>query len=109
MSDISVCIMDRVYRLAVADNQEDKLRDCAAELDRRMRQIRSNGRVLGYDQIAVMVALDLLWSDADKNAAAQEQQRRESEDSSRVEQMMAKAKAALVQNLSEPEISENTD
>ena len=58
MSDVSLNIMDRTYRLAVAQEDEEKLRLCGAELDRRMRQIRESGRVLGYDQIAVMVALD---------------------------------------------------
>ena len=71
MSDVSLNIMDRTYRLAVAQEDEEKLRICGAELDRRMRQIRESGRVLGYDQIAVMVALDLLWTNQDREKQAQ--------------------------------------
>ena len=67
MSDLSLHIMDRVYHLAVAPENEAKLRLCGQELDRRMRAIRESGRVLGYDQIAVMVALDLIWSSFDKD------------------------------------------
>lgn len=67
MSDVSLSIMDRVYRLAVAPENEEKLRRCGEELDRKMRAVRDAGRVLGYDQIAVMVALDLIWSNLDRD------------------------------------------
>ena len=88
MSDVSLNIMDRTYRLAVAPENEEKLRRCGSELDGRMRRIRESGRVLGYDQIAVMVALDLLWASFDRDAKAQR-------DASRIEELARAVKAAL--------------
>ena len=88
MSDVSLNIMDRTYRLAVAQEDEEKLRLCGAELDRRMRQIRESGRVLGYDQIAVMVALDLLWTNQDREKQAQL-------DQARMKELQATVSAAL--------------
>ena len=88
MSDVSLNIMDRTYRLAVAPENEEKLRRCGRELDGRMRRIRESGRVLGYDQIAVMVALDLLWASFDSDERAQR-------DASRVEELVRAVKAAI--------------
>lgn len=61
MSDLSLNIMDQVFHFEVKPEDEDRLRACGEELDRQMRSIRESGRVLGYDQVAVMVALDLIW------------------------------------------------
>lgn len=88
MSDVSLNIMDRTYRLAVAPENEEKLRRCGRELDGRMRRIRESGRVLGYDQIAVMVALDLLWASFDRDERAQRE-------ASRIEELVRAVKAAI--------------
>ncbi len=88
MSDVSLNIMDRTYRLAVAPENEEKLRRCGRELDGRMRRIRESGRVLGYDQIAVMVALDLLWASFDRDERAQR-------DASRIEELVRAVEAAI--------------
>ena len=98
MSDLSLHIMDRVYHLAVAPENEAKLRQCGQELDRRMRSIRESGRVLGYDQIAVMVALDLIWSSMDKDEAAKCSQDREAAAASKLEQLRAECQAAIERN-----------
>lgn len=98
MSDLSLHIMDRVYHLAVAPENEAKLRLCGQELDRRMRAIRESGRVLGYDQIAVMVALDLIWSSFDKDEAAKSSQDREAAAATRLEQLRAECQAAIERN-----------
>ena len=97
MSDVSLNIMDRTYRLAVAPENEEKLRRCGSELDGRMRRIRESGRVLGYDQIAVMVALDLLWASFDRDAKAQQ-------DASRIEELARAVKAALERLEHAPEV-----
>ena len=70
MSDLSLNIMDRVFHFGVKPEDEDRLRACGEELDRQMRSIRESGRVLGYDQVAVMVALDLIWGRLDYEDAA---------------------------------------
>lgn len=96
MSDVSLNIMDRTYRLAVAPENEEKLRRCGRELDGRMRRIRESGRVLGYDQIAVMVALDLLWASFDRDERAQR-------DASRIEELVRAVKAAIERLEAAPE------
>lgn len=96
MSDVSLNIMDRTYRLAVAPENEEKLRRCGRELDGRMRRIRESGRVLGYDQIAVMVALDLLWASFDHDERAQR-------DASRIEELVRAVKAAIERLEAAPE------
>lgn len=99
MSDVSLNIMDRTYRLAVAPENEEKLRRCGRELDGRMRRIRESGRVLGYDQIAVMVALDLLWASFDHDERAQR-------DAARIEELVRAVKAAIERLETAPEVLE---
>ncbi|MCG5031657.1 cell division protein ZapA [Mesosutterella sp. OilRF-GAM-744-9] len=98
MSDLSLNIMDRTFRLAVAPENAEKLQRCGAELDRRMREIRESGRVLGYDQIAVMVALDLIWTGFDKDEEARINKSRQQEASSKIEQLRAECEAAIARN-----------
>lgn len=62
MSDhktLTVTILDREYRVACPQNQEIKLEQAASALDRKMKEIRSTGKVFGIERIAVMAALNL--------------------------------------------------
>lgn len=56
---VNVRILDRDYQVACPPNEEDALRDSAALLHRKMRDIRQSGAVVGLDRIAVMAALNL--------------------------------------------------
>ncbi len=56
---VSVYILDKEYRIACREGQEDGLRASAQLVDRRMREIRQSGRIIGVDRIAVMVALNM--------------------------------------------------
>ena len=56
---IIVQILDKDYRVACQDGQQDSLLASARFLDQKMREIRSSGRVIGTDRIAVMTALNL--------------------------------------------------
>jgi cell division protein ZapA len=58
---VTVQILDKDYRIACAPDEQHGLMDCARLLDRRMREVRQNGRVIGADRIAVMAALNLLY------------------------------------------------
>ncbi len=98
MSDISLKIMDRTYRLSVPAENAEKLRRCGEELDRRMLRIRESGRVLGYDQIAVMVALDLVWAEFDMNEALEDGRKQTEDASARMEQMRAACAEALAES-----------
>ena len=58
---ISVHILDKDYQVACPTEQRDSLVGAASELDRRMRDIRQSGSVVGVERIAVMAALNLAY------------------------------------------------
>ena len=56
---ISVDILDREYQFACEPGEREALRAAAAYLDERMRAIKSAGRLMSLERIAVMTALNL--------------------------------------------------
>ena len=56
---VAVNILGKEYRIACEPGSEQELVDAARFLDARMREVRSSGKVIGADRIAVMVALNL--------------------------------------------------
>jgi cell division protein ZapA len=56
---VTVKILEKDYRIACAPNHKDSLVDSASLLNEKMHEIRSSGKVIGSDRIAVMAALNL--------------------------------------------------
>ena len=56
---LSVNILDREFRVNCPESEQQHLLDSATALDKRMREIRDTGRVIGVDRIAIMAALNL--------------------------------------------------
>jgi len=56
---VTVHILDKEYRVACKQGEEDSLIASARFVDQKMREIRSGGKVLGTDRIAVMAALNM--------------------------------------------------
>lgn len=56
---VTVHILDKEYRVACNRGEEDSLIASARFVDQKMREIRSSGKVLGTDRIAVMTALNM--------------------------------------------------
>jgi len=56
---ITVAILDREYQFACQPEERKALREAAAHLDERMRAVRSAGRLMQLERIAVMTALNL--------------------------------------------------
>lgn len=56
---VSVTILGKEYRIACEEAEVDALLRAARHLDARMREIRTSGKVIGSDRIAVMAALNL--------------------------------------------------
>lgn len=56
---VVVHILDKEYRIACQKGEEEGLLASARLLDTKMRSIRSSGKVIGSDRMAVMVALNL--------------------------------------------------
>jgi len=52
-------ILDREYRVACEPDERQSLLEAAHQLDQQMREIRSNGRLMALERIAVMAALNL--------------------------------------------------
>jgi len=56
---ISVMILDREYRVSCPPEERSSLLEAASILDSQMREIRSNGRLMALERIAVLAALNL--------------------------------------------------
>lgn len=56
---ITVKILAKDYQIACPEEQTHHLIDAALLLDSKMKEIRTSGRVIGIERIAVMAALNL--------------------------------------------------
>ena len=54
-----ITLLGKAYRVACAEDERDELLEAVAYLDRRMREIRESGKVIGGERIAVMAALNI--------------------------------------------------
>ena len=58
-NSVTVKILDKEYRVACPDGEEQSLIESARQLDGKMRDIRNSGKVIGMERIAVMAALNI--------------------------------------------------
>lgn len=56
---LDVLIMGREFRISCPDDERQSLLEAAAYLDRKMREIRESGKVIGVERIAIMAALNI--------------------------------------------------
>ena len=56
---VTVNILDKDYQVSCPTEQEAELIVSASYLDKQMRSIRENGKVIGLERIAVMAALNI--------------------------------------------------
>jgi len=56
---VSIDILDKSYQVACKPEQEAELKQAASDLDDQMRAIRSTGKVIGLERVAIMAALNL--------------------------------------------------
>jgi cell division protein ZapA len=56
---VSIDILDKSYQVACEPEQEAELRQAASDLDDQMRSIRSTGKIIGLERVAIMAALNL--------------------------------------------------
>ncbi|MGU1938338.1 cell division protein ZapA [Pseudomonas aeruginosa] len=57
---LTVQILDKEYCINCPDDERANLESAARYLDGKMREIRSSGKVIGADRVAVMAALNIL-------------------------------------------------
>ncbi len=56
---VTVNILERDYQVSCSPEEEASLKSAAALLDKKMREVRERGNVIGIDRIAVMAALNI--------------------------------------------------
>ncbi|HEU5467967.1 MAG TPA: cell division protein ZapA [Steroidobacteraceae bacterium] len=59
-SRVSVKILEKEYHVTCPPEERPALLDSAEYLNRKMREIRDGGKVIGLDRIAVMAALNIV-------------------------------------------------
>ena len=59
-SRVSVRILEKEYHVSCPPEERAALLNSAEYLNRRMREIRDSGKVVGLDRIAVMAALNIV-------------------------------------------------
>ncbi|MFO7602828.1 MAG: cell division protein ZapA [Gammaproteobacteria bacterium] len=58
---MTVRILGKEYMVACAEEERSALQASADYLDKKMREIRDTGKVIGTDRIAVMAALNITY------------------------------------------------
>ena len=56
---LDVTIMGREFRVSCPETERKSLLEAASYLDRKMREIRDAGKVIGVERIAIMAALNI--------------------------------------------------
>lgn len=56
---LDVTIMGREFRVACPEDEKQALLDSVSYLDKKMREIRDAGKVVGVERIAIMAALNI--------------------------------------------------
>ncbi|HZV98883.1 MAG TPA: cell division protein ZapA [Methylophilaceae bacterium] len=56
---IDVNIMGRDFRVSCTDDEREGLMTAVNYLDKKMREIRDTGKVIGVERIAIMAALNM--------------------------------------------------
>jgi len=56
---ITIHILDKEYRIACQEDERHDLQRSADYLDKKMREIRDSGKIIGSDRIAIMAALNI--------------------------------------------------
>ena len=90
---VSVDILDKEYQVACPPDEEAALTQAARYLDQHMRDIRSTGKVIGLERVAIMAALNishelLALKNGDKPVETSEEQERLSTLNSQLDEVL---------------------
>lgn len=70
---VTVKILDKEYRVACPPDEVDSLTASARFLGGRMAEIRTSGKVVGLDRIAVMAALNITHEFLNQSSVSSEE------------------------------------
>ncbi len=94
MSDtntLKVKILEKDYLVSCPDDKKDALTAAALHLDKKMREIRSSGKILGTERIAVMAALNITYELQESTRGLSNDKHVLSDLESRMDQILNKA------------------
>ena len=94
MSDantLKVKILDKDYLVSCPDDKKNALTAAAQHLDAKMRDIRSSGKVLGTERIAVMAALNITYELLQSSQGVSDEQNTLNALEERMDQILGKA------------------
>jgi len=66
---VTLNILGREFRVSCPDGEERQLQACAEYLNRKLREARDTGKVVGNERIAIMAALNIAHESMSKNHA----------------------------------------
>lgn len=95
---VTVNILDKEYLISCPAEEHNALLSAARLLDKSMRDIRSSGKVIGSDRIAVMAGLNIAHDLLTQNSGAQSNTKVESSEEnakSRINAMQEKIDRVL--------------
>lgn len=55
----SITILDKEYLIACSDEERSLLNDAASLLNERMQEVKTSGKIIGSERIAVLAALNI--------------------------------------------------
>ncbi|MFG1487865.1 cell division protein ZapA [Oceanospirillum sp. HFRX-1_2] len=91
---VEVKILERSYVVGCPSDKQSDLIDSAKYLDRKMREIRDSGKVIGTERIAIMAALNIAYEMLHGNQENKESQ----EQIQRINEKLSAAIQALRQS-----------
>ena len=67
---VTITVMGREFRVAAPDGEERQLLASVDYLNKKMREVRDTGKVVGNERIAIMAALNIAHEHIQKPGAA---------------------------------------
>lgn len=98
---ITVHIMDKEYCIVCPPEERHNLEEAARHLDTRMREIRSHGKVIGAERVAVMAALNITYELL--NGAGHPSRGSGPKNRDQVQRLLERADTALTDEVNTPE------
>lgn len=103
---VTVTILEKTYQVALPLGEHVALTASARHLDEQMRAIRSTGKVIGLERIAVMAALnitnDLLKQDVEEEANNRYNEHSIDRLSNKVDEAIARFRPTIKTNVTAP-------
>ncbi|BAU56711.1 cell division protein ZapA [Halorhodospira halochloris] len=69
---VKVRILEQDYTIACPEDAKNSLLQSADYVDRKMREVRQSGKVVGTDRVAVMAAINIAYELLEAHAENQE-------------------------------------